>query len=77
MSVSKYLTRINILHELIRLESTGTPQLLAGRLGISERSLYGYLQTMRDLGAPIEYSKIKETYFYSVSCICSFKFITE
>ena len=60
-----YLNRLESLDYLIRTRSTGTPSMLSSRLGISERTLYDYLETMRALGAPISYSKRNRSYFYT------------
>lgn len=52
------------MDRMIRMRSTGSPEDFAGRLSISERSLYNYLAVMRDLGAPLEYSRTLESYYY-------------
>lgn len=59
------LNRLERLDYLIRSRATGTPQELAERLEISERRLYDILNEMRDLGAPIKYSKTLRTYYYA------------
>ncbi len=56
--------RMERLDELIRVKSTGTPVELAERIGISQRSLYEYLSLMKELGAPIRYSRTQQTYHY-------------
>ncbi|MEX0982754.1 MAG: hypothetical protein WD577_11685 [Bacteroidales bacterium] len=53
------------MDKMIRMRSTGSPEDFAGRLYISERSLYNYLAVMKELGAPLRYSRISESYFYS------------
>lgn len=62
--LSELLDRLERLDHLIRHKSTGTPNQLAVRLNISERTLYGFLSEMRELGAPIKYSRSKQTYYY-------------
>ena len=57
--------RLETLDRLISIKSTGKPASLAKRIGISERSLYDFLDLMRDLGAPISYCKKRETYYYT------------
>lgn len=64
MKIKNYLLRIQQLDRLIRLRRTGTPAELAERLGLSESSLYNYLNYMRESGAPILYSKKRKTYYY-------------
>lgn len=59
------LHRLRSMDRLIRIKGTGTPQYFAKKLGISERTLYEYLSFMKDLGAPIEYNKFRESYYYT------------
>jgi predicted DNA-binding transcriptional regulator YafY len=64
MKLREYLERIERIDQLIRMKATGTPKELASRLQISESLLYLYIDFMKDLGAPIHYSKERKTYFY-------------
>lgn len=70
------LTRLQRIDCLIRLKSTGSPDQLARRLGISRRCLYDYLQLMKDNGAPIKYNASRSSYYYEVEgqfmASCSF-----
>jgi len=50
---------------LIRLKATGNPVFFAEKLNISERSLYILLQQLKEIGAPIAYSRVRESYFYT------------
>jgi hypothetical protein len=43
---------------------TGAPDILAGSLKMSTRLLFYYLDVMKILGAPIDYSKEDDTYIY-------------
>jgi|MTBAKMStandDraft_1061839.scaffolds.fasta_scaffold04659_5 predicted DNA-binding transcriptional regulator YafY len=52
------------MEDSIHQASTGTPEEFARRMGISTRTLYNYLHFLRDKGAPIQYSRIRETYYY-------------
>ena len=60
----------SLLHRLIRLDhliahkSTGTPADCANKIGISERSLYDYLRILKDMGAPVKFSRDRRTYYY-------------
>lgn len=60
----RYFERLQTIDYLIRIRGTGNPTQLASRLEISERTLYEFLRMMKDLGAPIEYDRYKETYYY-------------
>ena len=65
--LSDIFERLERLDYLIRQKSTATPNQLAERLNISERTLYGLLNEMRGLGAPIKYSRFKQTYYYGTT----------
>ncbi len=60
----RYFERLQTIDYLIRIKGTGKPSQLAKRLRISERTLYEFLKMMKDLGAPIEYDRYKESYYY-------------
>jgi len=61
----------SLLHRLIRLDhlithkSTGKPADCAQKVGISERSLYDYLRILKDMGAPVRFSRGRCTYYYA------------
>ncbi|MCW3467988.1 HTH domain-containing protein [Chitinophaga sp. PC15] len=61
----RYFERLQTIDYLIRIKGTGKPAQLAKRLRISERTLYEFLKMMKELGAPIEYDRYKESYYYS------------
>jgi len=52
------------MDRLIRTKSTGSPVDFAARMDLSERSLYNYLSLLKELGAPLAYSRSAGTYFY-------------
>jgi predicted DNA-binding transcriptional regulator YafY len=60
----KIIIRLEQIDCLIYKKSTGNPKVFASKLGISESTLYEYLNELKELGAPILYNKFKETYFY-------------
>jgi predicted DNA-binding transcriptional regulator YafY len=61
-----YLNLLLQLDQFIRQKGTGNPPEFARKLGISERSLYEYLKVLKDLGAPIKWSRQDKSYYYSV-----------
>jgi len=63
MSIN-YLRHIEYIDHLIFTKSTGTPKQFASKLSISERTLYNYLTIMKEFGAPIVYSKNRQSYYY-------------
>lgn len=56
--------RLERIDHLIRIKGTGTPADLATRIGVSERSIFEYLNLMKDLGAPIKYCQYRQSYYY-------------
>jgi predicted DNA-binding transcriptional regulator YafY len=70
MAIKPYFMK-SLLHRLIRLDhliahkSTGTPADCAQKIGISERSLFDYLKILKDMGAPVRFSRGRRTYYYS------------
>jgi len=67
--------RLEQLDQLIRLKATGDPKSLAKKLNISLRSTYDYINTLKSLGAPINYNRQKGTYYYDEHGRFEFKFI--
>lgn len=54
------------IHEMISMENTGKPSDLAHLLNVSERTVYNYISFMKaELKAPINYSPVKESYYYT------------
>lgn len=64
MSYNKYLSRIESLDMLIRMQATGTPSECAQKLNISESTLYDLIAFLKKRGAPICYSRISRSYRY-------------
>lgn len=64
MQSIKQLQKLRKLHQWIQNESSGSPHQIASRLHVSVRQVYLLLETLKDMGAPIAYSKATTTYFY-------------
>lgn len=64
MQFKKYVSRMQYLQELIEKQRTGTPKELADRLGISERMLYRYIETLKSGERPIEFCRKRRSYFF-------------
>ena len=58
---------IERIDKLIRLNATGTSYQLAELLCISRASVFRLLKYLRTMGAPIEYCKYRQTYYYQYS----------
>jgi len=75
--MNKLLQQIELIEridQLIRLKATGTPKNFARRLSISDASLYRLIDTLKEMGAPIEFSVVYQSYIYSseVNFMCGF-----
>jgi predicted DNA-binding transcriptional regulator YafY len=77
--LSKFIDTLEYLNHLIRIEGTGDPKTLSRRLDISVRGIYNYVSCLKEMGAPIAYSRHKQTYYYteSVDFLCRFEPFTE
>lgn len=69
-----YFDRLEYLNTLIRKKSTGSPEQLADKLHVSERTIFEYIDILRSLGAEIKYCRIKRSYCYSTDGTFDFQF---
>lgn len=74
MNLLDKIRLIERVDALINRKSTGSPQHLAQRLNVSERNIYNIINTMKDLGAPIYFSKERKSYCYKEDVRFSFGF---
>jgi len=77
MGFIRQIERLERLCKLIEEGSTGTPEELANHLSISKRQLFYHIEQLRDLGAPISYSKKSQTYYYLESAKVRIDFTLE
>ncbi len=64
MSIAKQLQRLLYLDQLIAKKNTGTPLELSQKIRVSERQVHNYLNTLKEMGAPIDYCYKRRTYYY-------------
>ena len=64
--MKQYLSLLLQLDQFIRTKGTGSPPEFAHKMGISERSLYEYLKVLKELGAPIKFSRQEHSYYYEI-----------
>jgi len=64
MKFIKQLERLQRLDNLIKNEYKGTPDDLAKNLDISRSHLYRLIETLKDYGAKIEYSRKQQFFYY-------------
>jgi predicted DNA-binding transcriptional regulator YafY len=79
MNTNEYFKRIKQIDCLIRLRATGTPEQCACKLNISKRTLYNYINEMREMGMPISFSRELQSYIYTTEggFMAGFKALTE
>jgi len=81
MILFKQIELLQRIHKLIDSSRTGTPLEFSQRIRISERHLREIIDEMKDLGAPIGYSRRNETYYYSdpfeIDIVCNFRRLSE
>ncbi|PCJ00495.1 MAG: hypothetical protein COB15_03005 [Flavobacteriales bacterium] len=54
---------------------TGTPDEFATKFGFSIRQLFNFLKELKEIGVPVKYSKLKESYYYTKQGRLQFNFI--
>ena len=64
MAYEDYRRRMERLQEYIRRECTGDVDELSGKLGVSRRTLFYYIEILRDTGLVIKFSRSRNTYYY-------------
>ncbi|MCU4176334.1 hypothetical protein [Carboxylicivirga sp. N1Y90] len=64
MAITEINRTIDWIDKEIRFKRTGSPIQLAGKLSMSVRMLYFYLDMMKSLGAQITYSKDETSFEY-------------
>ncbi|MCW3073502.1 MAG: hypothetical protein JWP69_571 [Flaviaesturariibacter sp.] len=72
-----YFNRLERLDYLIRVKGTGAPKALADKIGVSERTLYDYIEILKSLGASISYCRCRESYYYETIGYFNFHFVTD
>jgi predicted DNA-binding transcriptional regulator YafY len=73
----KFIQRFKRIDEIIQNKSSGTPLQLAERLEISESTLYEFIAVMKELGAPIQYDKFAQRYYYEESGHFNISFVKD
>ncbi|MEL7221096.1 MAG: HTH domain-containing protein [Bacteroidota bacterium] len=64
MTLKEKIETLVRLHLLIKRKATGSPAELARRLGVSQPTIFRYLNALRDFDAPIEYCNYRKSYYY-------------
>lgn len=72
--LNKQIERIEYIDYLIRNRNTGSADEFSEKLGISRRHTYRLIEYLKDLGAPIIFSKVDNSFIYERPCIIDIKF---
>ncbi len=74
----KFLEKLEIIGRidaLIKRKATGTPDQLAGRIGVSRRCIFDIINVMKMMDAPIKYCNARRSYYYEVDCDLTIGFV--
>jgi len=66
MAYENYCRRMENLKHLIKRERTGDANEFAEKLDISRRTLFNYLEILRDEGTVIKYDRYRKTYYSDI-----------
>jgi hypothetical protein len=65
MKAIEQIERLKRMDELIKTKSTGNPEEFAEKLSISHSHLFNLIDELKTRDAPIRYSRIRQTYYYT------------
>ncbi len=69
------LRQLERLDQLIRMKATGSPKDLAGRMEVSERTIYNLIDSLRMFGAEVCYCRNRGSYYYENEIKFRFDFV--
>ena len=75
MNLFKNIHLLKRLDNLFRTKSTGSPDTLAKKIDLSRRHTERLIADLKDLGLPIQYSKDRQTYYYTDEVKFNFEII--
>lgn len=64
MKFVEQIERLQYLDKLIRKGSTGTPEELGRRLGISRSQLYNLIGYFNEIGMEVRFSRARNSFYY-------------
>lgn len=64
MTLAEKLRQLKRMDQLIQLKATGCPSAFAKRMDISIATIYRYLRELKNLDAPLQYCRVRQTYYY-------------
>jgi len=72
MSYFEFIDRIKRTDYLIRSQATGTATEMAGKLGVCRRTVFEYIDHIKEKGAEVHFDKKKKTFFYKNNFVLIF-----
>lgn len=75
MYYAETLRRIKYIDHLIQKKRTGNAGELGEKLGISRTAIFQYINLMKENGAPIKFSKSRQTYYYALEGCFTISFL--
>lgn len=64
MNFIKQIEKIKKAHQLIQGEKTGNPDEFAKALRMSRSQIYNVIDILKDIDAPIKYSRKQQSFYY-------------
>ena len=64
MNFAEQFMLLQRIANLIKMKATGTPKDLAEKVEVSRSALYRHIDTLKSLGASINYCKHRRTYYF-------------
>ena len=64
----KFFEKIRVIEridQLTKMKATGSARYLALRLGLSKSTMYDIIETMKNMGAELEYFNQRKSYYYT------------
>ncbi len=74
MRLENIIQNLKLVANLVENQSTGTPNDLANRLGVTDRTIRNYIKLLRGMGGDIAYSLSFQTYYLKTPAIFRFGF---
>lgn len=65
MAILKYIRRLRFIDYLIKRKATGNLDSFASKNGLCKMTMTDILNKMKELGFPIKYDRIRNTYYYN------------
>ncbi len=64
MALLKHIRRLKYIDYMIKRKATGDLKHFADRNGLSKRAMTDVLSEMKELGFPIKFDRLRNTYYY-------------